>query len=263
MPYIKINDINVYYELHGQGEPLLLIHGLGASTRDWEYQLDFFKTRYQVLIFDLRGHGKSDKPNYPYTVSLFASDTSALIRHHFPQGMHVVGHSLGGMVAFQLAVDEPELVKTLTILNSAPAVIFPSIKDHFLFFLRTYNVKLFGMHAMSVQLSKMLFPESSQESFREEFVKRWSENDPKAYVNSLRAFRGWTVMHRLHSLLCPTLIVAADQDYTPVTFKEYYTRLIPNAELVVIKNSRHITIVDQAEEFNKVVMNFLMRNDIK
>ena len=263
MAYINVNDIKVYYEIHGQGEPLLLIHGLGSSTLDWEYQLDFLKAKYQVLIFDLRGHGKTDKPNTPYSVAMFAADTASLIRSQFPQGMHIFGHSLGGMIAFQLAVDAPELVKTLTVLNSAPAVIFPSVKHHLMFFLRTYHIKIFGMHAMSVQLSKMLFPEPAQELFRQKFVERWSQNDPKAYIHSLRAFRGWTVMHRLHSIICPKLMIAADQDYTPVSFKEYYTRLIPNAELAVIKRSRHISIVDQAEVFNNVLSDFLERQRLK
>lgn len=262
MPYLKINDINIYYERQGQGEPLIFIHGLGSSTQDWEYQRDFFSAKYTLLTFDLRGHGQTDKPLEPYSVPLFASDTAELIRQLFPKGMHVVGHSLGGMVAFQLAVDAPELVKTLTIVNSAPAVIFPSVKDHLLFYLRTFDVRLFGMNHMSTHLAKMLFPEPGQKEFRDKFVERWCKNDPKAYSNSLRAFRGWSVMHRIHSIVCPTLIIAADQDYTPVSFKEYYTGLIPNAELVVIKNSRHITIIDQADTFNKTVGNFLGSNPI-
>lgn len=260
MPYVKLNDINIYYELHGEGPPLVMIHGLGASTRDWEYQIDFFKKQFKVLIFDLRGHGKTDKPDMAYSVDLFTSDTAALIRHIFPEGAHVVGHSLGGMVAFQLALDHPELVKTLTILNSAPAVIFPSIKSQFYFVLRSIDVRLFGMKHISTQLAKMLFPSPDQAALRQTFIERWCENDPKAYLNSLRAFRGWTVMHRLSSLSCPTLIIAADRDYTPVTFKEFYIRMIPNAELVVIKNSGHISIVDQPEAFNNALMSFLMKN---
>ncbi len=257
MPYVNINNINLYYELHGQqGTPILFIHGLGSSTRDWEYQLPYFKDKHQLLLYDQRGHGQSDKPDHPYSVAEFATDSAQLIQSLFPQGLHVVGHSLGGMVAFQLALDYPELVKTLTIVNSAPAVIFPHLKDEFFFFLRSVNVKLFGMPPLSKHLAKILFPLTEQTELRDKFITRLSENDPKAYLNALRAFRGWTVMHRLHSLICPTLIITADKDYTPVSFKELYTTLIPNAELVVIKNSRHITIVDQADIFNKTVADF-------
>lgn len=261
MPYLHANNINLHYELHGQGKPLVFIHGLGSSTRDWEFQLSFFKVNYQVLLIDLRGHGQSDKPDQPYSVPLFASDTAEIIRHVFPQGAHVVGHSLGGMVSFQLALDYPELVKTLTIVNSAPAVIFPSMKDQLFFYLRFVDVRFFGMKHMSTHLAKMLFPEEQQAPLRETFIQRWCENDPKAYLNSLKAFRGWTVMHRLASLVCPTLVIGADKDYTTVTFKEFYTRLIPNAELVVINNSRHITIIDQADLFNEALASFLKKNE--
>ncbi len=260
MPYFKANDINLYYELQGQGTPILFIHGLGSSTRDWEYQTPFFKEKYQLLLVDLRGHGKSDKPDHPYSVTQFANDIAQIIKGLFPQGLHVVGHSLGGMVAFQLTLDHPELVKTLTIVNSAPAVIFPSIKVQFFFMLRSFDIRFFGMGNTSKRLAKMLFPEPGQAQLHDTFVQRWCENDPKAYLNSLKAFSGWSVMHRLSNLTCPTLIITADNDYTPVTFKEFYTKLIPNAELVVIKNSRHITIVDQPDEFNKTVGIFLEKH---
>ncbi len=260
MPYLKINDINLYYECQGQGEPILFIHGLGSSSRDWEYQTPYFNQNYQLLLFDLRGHGKSDKPDHPYTIVQFTSDTAELIKALFPQGVHVVGHSLGGMIAFQLAVDYPALVKTLTILNSGPAAVLPSFKARFLFLLRFYDVRLFGMQHISKQLGKMLFPEPEQASLRETFIQRWNENDPKAYTNALRAFRGWSVMHRINTIKCPTLIITADEDYTPVAFKEFYAKLIPNAELVIIKNSRHITIIDQADVFNKTVDDFLKKS---
>jgi len=261
MPYLNVNNINLYYELHGQGAPVLFIHGLGSSTRDWEYQTPYFSKDWLLLFFDLRGHGKSDKPDHPYTIKQFCSDTAQLIEALFPEGVHVLGHSLGGMVAFQLAVDHPKLVKTLTILNSAPAAVLPSFKARFLFFLRFFDVRLFGMEHVSKQLGNMLFPNPEQVSLRETFIQRWNENDPKAYTNALKAFRGWSVMHRINTIKCPTLIITADNDYTPAPFKEFYTRLIPNAKLVVIKNSRHITNIDQADLFNKTVGDFLKKSE--
>ncbi|MBS0289590.1 MAG: alpha/beta hydrolase [Proteobacteria bacterium] len=262
MSYIQVNDINLHFELQGQGPPLLFIHGLGASLRDWEYQIPYFKEKYRILTFSLRGHGQSDKPDHPYSVDIFANDTAELIRTLFPEGVHVVGHSLGGMIAFVLALNFPELIKTLTIVNSAPAVIFPNFKSQFFFYLRSFDVRLFGMRHLSTQLANAVFPKAEQAPLRATFIERWCENDPKAYLNTLRAFRGWTVMHRLGSILCPTLIISADQDYTPVSFKKFYTELIPNAELVVIKDSRHLTIVDQAAILNKTVDDFLMRHVI-
>ena len=80
MPILRCRDINVYYEIAGAGDPLLFIHGLGSSHRDWEPQVAFFSRHYQVITYDVRGHGKSDKPKGPYSVSQFAADAAELTR---------------------------------------------------------------------------------------------------------------------------------------------------------------------------------------
>lgn len=261
MPILNANDINLHYETIGNGPPLLFIHGLGGSYLDWEYQIDHFKEHFTVLTIDLRGHGQTDKPTDPYSVELFAKDIAAFIQFIAPQGLHVIGHSLGGMVAFQLALDFPPLVKSLTIINSSPAVIFPGIKSQLLFYWRAFDIRLFGLPHLGKHLAKMLFPKPQQDAIREKFLARWIQNSPEAYLNTLKVFRGWNVMARLKELQVPTLIITADQDYTPVAYKQMYVRLIPNAELVVIPNSRHITIADQPELFNEALMGFLLRQE--
>lgn len=263
MPYINnINSIQIYYEIHGKGEPLLLIHGLGSSTQDWENQVAFFSSRYQVIAFDLRGHGKTDKPKHPYTVSLLAEDTACFIKALNLSPVNVVGHSLGGMIAFQLAVDYPTLIKSMIIVNSAPFLSFPSLKDVLRFFLRSINVRLFGMRYLSVQLATMLFPKPEQAPLRETFIKRWCENDPKAYLCALHAFRHWNLKNKLHNLQMPTLVIAADHDYTPVSLKEDYCQKLARGKVVVIEDSHHMTILDQPARFNKAVLDFLQSSTL-
>jgi 3-oxoadipate enol-lactonase len=80
MPILRCRDINVYYQIAGAGDPLLFIHGLGSSYRDWEPQVAFFSRHYQVITYDVRGHGKSDKLKGPYSVSQFAADAVELMR---------------------------------------------------------------------------------------------------------------------------------------------------------------------------------------
>mgnify|MGYP000739879008 CR=1 FL=1 len=108
MPKLQINDIDLYYETHGQGQPLVFIHGLGSSSADWERQTPDFSSKYKVVKSDLGVHGKSQKPPGPYSMSLFESDTAELIKSLELGPAHIVGISLGGMVAFQMAVDYPE-----------------------------------------------------------------------------------------------------------------------------------------------------------
>jgi pimeloyl-ACP methyl ester carboxylesterase len=129
MPKLTVQDIELYSEVSGQGQPLLFIHGLGSSTRDWERQAAFFSRHHQVITFDLRGHGKSDKSPGPYSIQLFAADTAALIGSLGIGKTHVVGLSLRGVIAFQLALETPALVSSMVIVNSGPEFIVRTLKQ--------------------------------------------------------------------------------------------------------------------------------------
>lgn len=260
MPYSSVNNIALYYDIQGEGSPLVFLHGLGSSIKDWENQVSYFAKKYQVITLDLRGHGKSDKPKEHYSVPLFSSDIMQFIKTVVKHPVHLVGHSLGGMVAFQLAVDHPELLKSLTIINSGPSVIFPSLVSRVRFLMRLLSVRLFGMHQISHALAKILFPRPEQEQLRIQFIHRWIENDPHAYLNSLHAFHNWDVTAKLSTIQCSTLIIASDHDYTPIAYKDYYTHLIPNGELAIIANSYHMANLDQPDEVNKALDSFLTKN---
>jgi 3-oxoadipate enol-lactonase len=256
---LRVQDIQLYYETTGQGELLLFIHGLGSSTRDWEKQVAFFSRRYQVITFDVRGHGRSDKPPGPYRVSLFAADTAALIKALGIDPAHVVGLSMGGMIAFQLAIDTPNLVKSLVIVNSGPEFVPRSFKDRLWILQRLLVVRLLGMDNLGKVLGKRLFPKPDQKHLRRMMIERWAENDKRAYLAAFRAIVGWSVVQRLGEIGCPVLVVAADQDYTPVSFKEAYVTKLQDAELAIISDSRHLTPVDRPEQFNEVLMTFLSK----
>ncbi|MCA9958095.1 MAG: alpha/beta fold hydrolase, partial [Anaerolineales bacterium] len=111
MPYQQVGDIQLYYEIHGTGEPVLLLHGLGSSVEDWELQLPLFSQKYQVVVVDVRGHGRSGKPSGPYSVPQFAADITAFIEQLGLAPLHMLGLSMGGMIAFQTAVDRPDLLR--------------------------------------------------------------------------------------------------------------------------------------------------------
>lgn len=259
MPKLHLGNIDLYYETAGQGQPILFIHGLGSSGRDWEEQIAFFSRYYQVVTFDLRGHGQSDKPAGPYSIPLFASDVAQLIEILDIAPVHVVGLSLGGMTAFQLAVSNAELVRSLVIVNAAPEFILRTSKERRQLFLRELIVRLLGMRKMGEVLSKRLFLKPEHDKLRRLFVERWAENDPRAYLASMRAIVGWSVADHLSEIRSPTLVIAADADYTPVALKEEFVARMPQAELVVIKDSRHATPVERPEQFNEAVIAFLLK----
>lgn len=257
MPFVTVNDVRLYYEEHGSGPPLLFLHGLGSSHRDWWRQVGTFSDRYRVLTADLRGHGRSEKPSGPYSIPLFADDTAALLKELEAAPACVAGLSMGGMVAFQLAVDHAEVVDRLVIVNSAPEARLDSLKDYWIYWSRRLVTQVMGVRQTGQLLAERLFQKPEQGSLRQQFEQRWAENDKQAYLAAIDAIAGWSVEEHLDQITCPTLVVAADEDYTPVAKKRTYVARMPNADLVVIPDSRHATPVEQAEMFNEVLGQFL------
>ncbi|MEO8677588.1 MAG: alpha/beta fold hydrolase [Vicinamibacterales bacterium] len=260
MATTHVNGVDLYYETHGAGEPVLLIHGLGSSTRDWAPQIDALATRFTVVAFDVRGHGRSGKPDQRYSVKLFADDTAALIRALGLAPVHVVGISMGGMIAFQLAVDAPGLVRTLVIVNSGPEMQIRTVAQRLMIWSRITTVRLFGMRKMGEVLATRLLPKPEHAGLRTTFVERWAANEPRAYLSSLRALVNWSVLEHLPSISHPVLVMAADQDYTPVALKQAYTAQLPHGELVVIEDARHFMPIERPHEFNEAVLAFLLRH---
>ena len=260
MPTYKFDDVEIYYQIQGEGPPLLLIHGLGSSSRDWEFQIEDFVEDYQVITFDVRGHGRSSKPASPYSIPLFAEDTAKLIKELGLAPVHVAGISMGGMIAFQLAIDHPELVKSLVIANSDPDYSIKDFKQRLQVWQRIWIVRLLGMRKMGEVLSGRLFPKEEQLELRELFIERWAENDPRAYQSSFKAIVGWSAADQLQQIKAPTLVIASDQDYTPVSVKEACVKKIPNAKLAVIEDARHAVPVEKPEAFNALLAEFLTEN---
>lgn len=257
MAFFEHDDCSLHYEEYGQGDPLVLVHGLGSSSRDWEHQIPAFAAHYRVIVVDVRGHGRSDKPRERYSIAGFSSDIVALIEHLNLGPVHLLGLSMGGMIGFQLAVDHPQLLRSLCIVNSAPEVKVRSANDAWQYGKRWALARLLSMATLGKAIGQNLFPKPEQGDLRRKAAERWAQNDKRAYLASFDAIVGWGVQERLSRISCPTLIISADRDYTPVALKEAYVKLIPNAHLVVIDNSRHATPLDQPEVFNRTVLEFL------
>lgn len=257
MPTLQTNGINLNYHEQGQGEPLLFLHGLGSQGEDWAFQVPFFAPSYRVITVDLRGHGASDKPTGPYSVAMMAEDVVGLLDALNIESAHIVGLSMGGMIAFQLVVDRPERVRSLVIVNSGPALVPRNVGERLRIQQRLLLARLFGPARTGKFLSKRLFPKPEQEALREQFVERWAMNDRDAYLAALRAIVGWGVMERIGEIRCPVLVVSGDRDYTPRDVKEAYTARIPGARFLLIEDSGHATPIDQAGPFNRMVLDFL------
>ena len=257
MPTTRSNGIDLHYETAGQGEPVLLLHGLGSRSEDWQLQVPALAERYRVVTADMRGHGRTSKPSGPYSVPMMAADVLGLLDALGIETAHVVGLSMGGMIAFQMAVDRPERVRSLVIVNSGPELVARTFNERLRVWQRLALARLSSPARTAQFLGPRLFPKPEQAELRAQFIAQWAQNDPRAYRAAMRALVGWSVLDRVGALRCPTLIISGDRDYTPPSYKEHYTALIPGARLVVLEDSGHASPIDQAERFNACVLDFL------
>jgi 3-oxoadipate enol-lactonase len=263
MPTLPTRDAELYYEETGQGESVLLLHGLGGSTADWSASVEALARHYRVLVFDVRGSGRSRdfrRPPGPFSVKQFADDAAALLNHRNAAPAHVVGLSMGGMIAFHLAVDHPHLVRTLTIVNSGPALVPRRLRDRLWIWLRLVVARLFGPVGMAWLLARRLFPRPDQAPLRRAFRQGMARNDRRAYVATQRALVGWSVLDRIGTIGVPALIVASERDYTPLAAKEAHARRMKQAGVVLVPGAGHALPIEAPEKFNAVLLAFLSRH---
>lgn len=265
MPKQQVRDtVNIHYLREGQAQAengtLVLLHGLGSSSRDWEYQIPDFARHYQVIAPDFRGSGQSDKPTGPYSIADYALDTWALLDKLDITQAHIVGLSMGGATTFEMAARRPERVLSMVVVNCPPSFALSSPKKWFELALRLLIVRILGMDKMADVVGKRLFPDPGQEALKAQFQERYAANDKQHYLWALRSLAGWTALNRLDRIQAPALMLAAENDYTPVEEKQIAVDRLPRGELQVIKNSRHATPIDQPEAFNAAVLDFLQRS---
>jgi 3-oxoadipate enol-lactonase len=261
MPKLHTRDIDIYYKITGKGEPLLFIHGLGASMQSWQMQVPVFSEHYKVITFDLRGHGRSDKPLERYDISMFAADTAGLMKSLGIPSAHVVGFSLGGMVGFQLCLDAPDMVKSLVVVNS-PVTGYKqqSLRQGFQSWKHFTRVQITGIGKNGKCNGQQLSPEQDEEQWQQTLTERFGINGMLAQANSFWAILKGDLTDDLSLISCPTLVIASDDDYVPVSVKSAYVSRIPGAEMVVIPDSRHAVLIEQSERFNAVLLDFLSRH---
>lgn len=253
MAYASLKDIRLHYLDEGSGEVVLLLHGLGSGVKDWEYQRKQLSQHYRVISLDLRGHGESEKPDSPYSIELFAEDVASFLRKIDISTAHVVGYSLGGMVAFQLISQYPDKVLSLTIINSTPEVSFSPI----VLYWRLLLVQVLGLRVLGKSIAKKMYPKTEQSLLRDKLLERMQENEKSSYIRALKSISNWGVVKDLGGISCDVLVIAAEDDYSPVGYKQYYCGLIKSATLEVVTDSGHGTPMDQPEKLDKLLQDFL------
>ena len=274
MSIAKVGSLDVYYEEHGSGEPLLLIMGLAADSIAWMFQIPDFSQHYRTIAFDNRGVGRSSKPVGPYTIHEMADDAAGLLDVLDVRRAHVVGVSMGGMIAQELALRHPERVHGLILACTYPEPDADIERN------RRISVQQLGGSVSAdgeVQIDvKALNPMDFLQNllptvFNEEFIAKELPKliqvfsgalqygfSMEAILGQVAAVMSHKATDRLHQITAPTLVITGDADrLIPPANSDVLARNIPGATLVKIPGGSHGFNFETPAVFNRAVLEFL------
>ena len=265
MPKARVNGISLNYNVEGQGEPLILMMGCGGPGRAWFFQTRVFKKHYKVVTFDARDAalGKTDNPSEPYTMNTLADDTIGLMDHLGIDRAHILGFSMGGMIAEELAINYPERVQKLVLAStvSSASQIAPEL------------LRLFGLDEdfsegdwASVDV-RQGFGSATALAFNSKLYRMlvallFPICDRLGWFERLKGQRGAVAgcdtLDRLHTIRAPTLvIVGTEERCVQLHASEVMASRIPNAKLVKVDGASHAQIFEMRSRFNREVLDFL------
>ncbi len=253
---VPVNGVRIACQLAGAGPPLLLLHGLGGSHDDWRRQVPLLARRYRVIAPDLRGFGDSERQE-PFTIQQHARDARALLVELGIARAHVVGLSMGGAVAMELAITQPECVAGLVLANTAPDFELSSWERRYMGFSRMVLALTLGVGGVARLFARAVFPAPHQARLRKRLLERASHTSRWVYLATLRSLTRWSAEGRLGRIRSPTLVIGAEHDYTDIDEKRRWAAAIPAARVEMIAGSRHRSELDSPRAFNLAVSEFL------
>ncbi len=251
MPTIPIDGTKIYYELEGEGVPLLLIHMSLCNLRQWAQQR-VLGSQTKLLLVDLPGHGNSEQLEGEISIPRLANIIAQLVTKLGFEAVVPVGHSLGGAIAIQLALDYQQLLKGLILIGTGAKLgvypeILEGIQDHF-------------EEGVELVVSQLGFAKEASPKLIELATTECLRCEPIIGHTDFVACNAFDERARIHEISVPTLVVVGDEDQlTPVKWAQYLADKIPKAELKVITHAGHMVMFEQPNELNREIQTFLRK----
>jgi pimeloyl-ACP methyl ester carboxylesterase len=261
MPIVHADGADLFYESTGEGDPLLLIMGLGSDSRGWALQVPAFSSSYRVITFDNRGVGKSSAPPEPYSTEQMAGDAAAVLDAAGVERAHVVGVSLGGAIAQHLALKWPERIRSLVLASTwaGPSEWRSRVRKMQLDVAERGRDALIRARLLFI-FTPTLFLENPQMISTIEKVMISDHATLDGYLRQVDAAEEHDVRARLAEITAPTLVISSERDIlVPPELSTEVARLIPGAELLML-DSAHAVQFEEAQRFNEAVLAFLARS---
>ncbi len=238
---------------------VLLLHGLGANGTSWALQLDtLIEAGFRPIAPDLPGFGESAYDGRGWNLKRMAALLAELVNGLGAAPVHLVGLSMGGVVAQQFALDQPQLVRSLTLVSTF-SVLRPKNFSQWLYFIQRFVVvHTLGLEQQAKLVSRRVFPGPGQEELRRMAEAQIASADPRAYRAAMRCLGLFDSRKRLGEIKVPTLVISgADDSTVPLERQALLAELIPGARQVIIPKAGHAPAIDQAETFNRYLLEFL------
>jgi len=229
--YVDVNGIKLYYEIYGQREPLLMIHGNGGSISSFINQIPYFSKKYQVIAVDSRAQGKSVDTGDTLSFEMMADDFSALLEQQHMDSCNVLGWSDGGITGLLLAIRHPEKVKKLAITG---ANLWPD--------------------SSAISSADYLWGKNFYDSLCK--MQQTPDILHARKLVGLDLFQPNITLEQLKQIKCPTLVIAGDHDIIRTEHTVVIAKSIPRSFLWILPNSSHSTLFDYKDQFNKTVDDF-------
>ena len=245
---IKINDVSLNCELSGSGRTLSLIHGMGNSLSLWELVLPQWTKHFQVLAYDVRGHGQSDKHLGPYSAKMFVNDHYLLLKALHIEKNFILGFSMGGVIALQFALEHPEMTDALVVVSSSSEV---SEKAIAMYEERAALVEQQGMETIASIVDTAFTPDFARQnpSVVAQYREILLQNHPEAYAAAARAMIRYNLTAKLGKISCPTLVIVGEKDISVgVGGSVIINRHIPNSKLTILPEAGHIIMQEKPDD---------------
>ncbi|MFX1378683.1 MAG: alpha/beta fold hydrolase [Promethearchaeota archaeon] len=274
MSFAFVNGINISYEIQGNGFPVIFIHGFGSKKEIWKPQIIDFCKKYKTITFDLRGTGKTDRPDYLYTMDMFVEDIKKLMNYLHLNSAHLIGRSFGGMIAQNFVLKYPNRVNKLVLIatnanfdeeGAVEIVVDNRLKEIEL--LKTNPAKAFWNKAIFTYHPK--FRQALKQDPKKKFHNIFSLEDlieeskknpsrPQDIINQGNAMKMHNVLNQLNKIENETLLITASHDrLIPKNLMIEINKRIPNSTLKVIERAGHFMTISRAAEVNNMILHFL------
>lgn len=262
MQQTRINGVELAYELRGAGTPLVMIHGAQGDQTMFNDLAPAFARNYRVLTFDQRGSGLSEKPHGDYSIAQLADDTAALMYHVGLDAAHIVGVSMGGMIALEFALRHPNRVRALVLGCTTPGGPM-AVRIGGEAFTAAYSSRPMSSEARGRALAEAAFTKGYIERHPEIIpsmieARRQRPLDPVALEGRLEAAIRHNVYDRLAHITCPTLVITGKDDAL-ISWENsrLLAEKIPNAQLVLLEPAGHCFWLEQPEQSRAAIERFL------